>query len=68
MIYTIGRTPKGRAALMHEMHPNPDWRNRTLCGRDQTGTSRALFAEPIPEVMCLRCTVSREKRDRLGLP
>lgn len=68
MMFTIGRSPKGRASLMHELHPNPDTPSITLCGRDTRGGSRAYLSEPIVEVLCLRCRASRVKRDRLGLP
>lgn len=67
-MFTIGRSPRGRASLMHEMQPNPELRDTTLCGRNMAGGSRAWLNEPILEVLCLRCQASRARRDREGRP
>lgn len=67
-MFIIGRSAKGRAGLMHEVHPNPEIPAHTLCGRDMSTGSRAYLHEPILEVLCLRCMASRAKRDREGRP
>lgn len=64
-MFTIGRSPRGRASLMHELDPN---RGRvTLCGVDVSMGSRAWLETAIEEVLCMRCIASRARRNRLGL-
>ena len=67
-MFVIWRSPHGRASLMHEIDPEHHPDRRTLCGRAIYGGSRAYLHEPIPEVLCLRCTASRDRRDRENRP
>jgi len=53
-MFVIARTAKRRPTLMHILSANHS--GHTICGVDISPWSRAYFEEPIPQVLCQRCS------------
>lgn len=51
MMYALARSASGRPTLQHRTNDM----NRTLCGLDMRGWSRAYQGYPIKEILCKKC-------------
>lgn len=52
-MFIIARTSKGRPTLMHAL--NERYGEKTMCGLEVESWSRAYKAEPIKEILCVKC-------------
>lgn len=51
--FILARTSKGRPTLMHALGEH--YGDKTVCGLEVTNWSRAYKAEPIKEILCVKC-------------
>lgn len=57
--YVIARNGHGRAMLQHKLI---DGSIITLCGRDMSEWSRTYMHEPLPVILCKRCSGDQDTK------